>query len=72
MGKGVKTMPKPWGQPMLSLRLPAEDIKGLKYLAKETDQTVTDIVRNLIEEHLQDWGAYPPPEQLDGQVRMDV
>ena len=65
-------MPKPWGQPMLSIRLPADDLRRLKYLARERNTTVTEIVRALIVEHLEASGVKPARQELLGQTRIDV
>lgn len=65
-------MPKPWGQPVLSLRLPAEDINGLKQLATDRQQTVTGILKEMIEDLLRQEGVRTAPKQLDGQITIDA
>lgn len=64
-------MSKPWGQPVLTLRLPGEDIRGLKHLAMRRELTVSEIVRDLIEQLLDDEGIPRQPQPLPGQMSID-
>ena len=70
LGVGGDSVSKPWGQPVLSIRLPAEDIRGLKHLALRRELTVTEIVRDLIEQLLDEEGIPRKPEQLPGQMSI--
>lgn len=56
----------------MSIRLPADDLRRLKYLARERNTTVTEIVRALIVEHLEASGVKPARQELLGQTRIDV
>ena len=63
-------MGKPWGQPLLSIRLPAEDKRRLEYLARQENTTVTEIVRSLISERIKDVGNAPSSDELPGQMHI--
>ncbi len=65
-------MPKPWGQPLLSIRLPADELRRLKYLSRQRTTTVTELVRALILEHLEASGVKAPRSELLGQTHLDV
>lgn len=64
-------MKKPWGQPVLSIRLPGEDIRGLKHLAMKKGLSVSEIVRDLIEQLLDVEGIPRQPQPLPGQMSID-
>ena len=61
------------GRQILSLRLNDWHIKGLKLLAKQNAQSVTDILTALIEQHLEENGinAANYVDQIVGQMDID-
>lgn len=62
-----------YGRQILSLRLNDWHIKGLKLLAKQNAQSVTDILTALIEQHLEENGinAANYVDQIVGQMDID-
>ena len=61
------------GRQILSLRLNDWHIKGLKLLAKQSSQSVTDILTALIEQHLEENGinAANYVDQIVGQMDIE-
>lgn len=58
------------GRPIISLRMPREQIQGLQILARQQGRTVSDILRELVEQTLKENHIRTAPEQLDGQLSV--
>lgn len=62
---------KQWGDPVITLRIPAWQISGLKMLAKRTGTSVSALIREQIDSVLWINGIKgPEPEQLPGQISV--
>ena len=62
-------MSKHWGDPVITLRIPAWQVSGLKIVAKNANTTVSALIREQIESILWANGiAAPSAQQIDGQI----
>ena len=58
---------EPYGDPVLTLRLPAWQINGLKQVAKTEDTTVSALIREMVTTLLKEHGVTSEPvKQIDG------
>ena len=62
---------KRYGDPVLTLRVPRETIAGLKISARRRGETTSQVIRDLVNEHLREEGISVPREELPGQMHID-
>jgi hypothetical protein len=69
----VTDMRKPYGDPVVTMRLPREMIAGAKMAAARHDTTLSGLVRELIADRLDQDGIpwQMPPEPTTGQITLD-
>ena len=61
------------GDPVMTLRLPAWMISGLKHVALKEDTTVSALIREMVEALLKERGIHPDADRpIDGQCTLDV
>lgn len=58
------------GRPIITLRLDPPTIAALKIAANRHGMTVSDLLRQLIDEQLRRDGISTTPAQIDGQLTM--
>ena len=62
-----------YGDPVLTLRLPAWMISGLKQVALKEDTSVSALIREMVEALLKEHGIHADADRpIDGQCTMDV
>ena len=60
------------GSPMISIRLPQQTITALRKISKDDQTSVSDLIRQQIDQLIAEKGVRIPTEQLPGQTRIDV
>ena len=64
---------EPYGDPVMTLRLPAWMISGLKQVALKEDTSVSALIREMVEALLKEHGIHADADRpIDGQCSMDV
>ena len=58
------------GRPIVTLRLDPGTIAALKISARQHGTTVSDLIRQLIDEQLSRDGIIPTEKPIDGQISM--
>lgn len=62
-----------YGDPVMTLRLPAWMISGLKQVALKEDTSVSALIRDMVGTCLDQHGIRPDADRpIDGQCTMDV
>ena len=62
-----------YGDPVMTLRLPAWMISGLKQVALKENTSVSALIREMVVTLLDENGIYPDADRpIDGQCTMDV
>lgn len=61
-------MTKQYGDPVLTVRIPREKLAMLKLLARQEQTTVTEILRPLIDQRLEESHIQPPTTTIPGQI----
>ena len=63
-------MAKQRGNPIITLRLPGPVIAALKISAQQHGETVSGLIRDLIDDQLRRDGIQPTSKPIDGQISM--
>lgn len=58
------------GTPIISIRLPRETITALRKISKDTNVSVSDLIRQQIDAYIASQDIHVTPEQLPGQMSI--